>query len=66
MNDMFPTLNPSLPLFVRTIEIDSRKPVEHLEKIRYGRVVPDELRETTFNAVLFVYDRFSDVITIII
>ena len=66
-NEIFPTPNSSLPLFVQTIEIDSREQVEHLENIRYGRIVPDELRD----AVPLFYDRFQvptlgDVITIFI
>ena len=56
---MFPTQNPSLPLFVQTIRIDSRKKVERLKIIRYGRVVTDEICETTVNAVPLVYDRFQ-------
>ena len=56
---MFPTPSHSLPLFVQTIKIDSCEQIERLENIRYGRVVPDELRETTINAVPLVYDRFQ-------
>ena len=56
---MFPIPNPSLPLFVQTIEIDSRKQVEHLENIRYGKVVPNELREPIINSVTLVYERFQ-------
>ena len=56
---MFPTPNHSLPLLVQTIKIDSREQVEHLEHIIHGRVVPDDLRETTINAVPLVYDRFK-------
>ena len=51
--------NPSLPLFVQVIEIDSCEQVERLENIRYGRVVPNELRETTINTLPLVYDRFQ-------
>ena len=58
-NEMFPTPNPSLPLFVQTIKIDSREKVKRLENIRYGRVVPNELQETTINDVPLVYDRFQ-------
>ena len=56
---MFPTPNHSLPLLVQKIKINSCKQVKRLENIRYGRVVPDELRETTINAVPLVYDRFQ-------
>ena len=56
---IFPTPNHSLPFFVQTIEIDFRKQVEQLENIIYGRVVPDEIRETKTNAVSLVYDKFQ-------
>ena len=54
---MFPTPNISLQLFVQTIEIDFREQIERLENIIYGRVVPDEPRETTIKAMPLVYNR---------
>ena len=53
-----PVPHPTLPLFVQTIEIESRNQVDCLNDIRCGRVVHRVLQETTINTIPLYYTSF--------
>ena len=44
MNEHFTMPDPSLLLFMQTIELEYRNQVQRLENIIYGRVIPNELQ----------------------
>ena len=58
MGDMFPSPHPSLPLFVQTIEDESRKVVQKLDDIRRGHVVVGEVEEAIIAEVPPIYTNF--------
>ena len=53
MNEKFPTPNPSLLVFVQTIELESYKKVDRCENIRRGRIKMPRLQEMNISLVPF-------------
>ena len=58
MNAIFGTPHPSVPLFIETIEIESRRQVTRLDDIRHQRVVVEDVHPCTINEVPNCYLTF--------